>query len=161
MRRPHAPLEYLIHVFHRMHHGCMRHEFEQRGLGDIANPPILFLLVRAGGRPITQRQIAQRMGVSAPTVAVAIKRMQKAGLVSKQTDEADLRKNYITLTDAGRDYAVRMVEAERAVYRHLIEGFQGDEIETMRGYYLRMIDNMQRHGCHRPDLFQNEIDEEG
>lgn len=147
-----ATLEHLMHAFHRMHHGCMRHQFEKRGLQDVGNPAILFILRRYGDGPVTQRQIADKLGISPPTVAVSIKRMEKAGLLRKETDADDLRKNCITLTEKGKALTDESIAAEREIYHRIVEGFSPEEQETLCGYYLRMIGNMRGFGCRAPAL---------
>lgn len=157
-----ASLEYLLHAFHRMHHGCMRYEFERRGVQDIGNPSVLFILRHnVGDRPVTQREIADKLGVSPPTVAVAVKRMESAGLVHRQTDESDLRKNWISLTDKGKRYTDNCLEVERQIYQQIVEGFTAEEIGCMRGYYIRMLGNMQQLGCRWPKFLDKKPDETG
>ncbi len=53
----------------------------------------------------TQQQAAEAMSVSAPAVAVSVKRLQKAGFLKKEADPGNLRKSRLSLTDAGRETA--------------------------------------------------------
>lgn len=152
MHQDPTSLENLLHVFHRMHHGCMRAELERRGLRESGNPAILFVLGKwAKGEPVTQRQIADRLGVAPPTVAVSVKRMEKAGLLRKQADETDLRKTWISLTEEGAALIGELAAAEKVIYRRIIDGLSAQELEVMRGVYLRMIENMCAIGGRLPD----------
>lgn len=138
-----------------MYHGCMRYELERRGIPEFGNPAILFILRRqVDGRPVTQREIADRLGVAPPTVAVAVKRMERAGLLRKKADETDLRKNWITLTDKGKSFTDSCQAAEGELYRQIMEGFTQEEAEALHGFYLRMMSNMQSLGCRWPKFLE-------
>lgn len=50
---------------------------------------------------ITQRDLAELLGVSRPTVTVMLQKMERAGLIERHVDEADQRFTRIHLTDAG------------------------------------------------------------
>lgn len=51
----------------------------------------------------TQQEAAEAMNVSAPAVAVSVKRLQKAGFLKKEADPGNLRKSRLSLTDTGRE----------------------------------------------------------
>ena len=71
------------------------------------------LLLYVGRHPgCTQRDIAEALGVSTPSVATSIKRMQKAGMLEKLADEADMRCNKISLTAK----AQRVIEAGQRLF---------------------------------------------
>lgn len=148
-------LENLFHAFHRMHHDCMRRELERRGLQDVGNPAILFILRNhTGGKPVTQRQIADMLGVSPPTVAVSVKRMERAGLIHKQTHDSDMRKNCISLTDKGKAVTDESIAVGRDIYQTIFSNFTETEIEVLREYYIRMIGNLSALKCRRPAFVQ-------
>lgn len=126
-----------------MHHNSFRAMLEQQGVPEIGNPAILFTLRKHGENPpMTQREIADELGIAPPTVAVSIKRMEKAGLVCKKTDRQDLRKNYILLTDAGIAHIDTCTAAEQRVSLQAVSGFSAEETELLRGFYMRMIENL-------------------
>jgi len=50
---------------------------------------------------VTQRDLAELLGVSRPTVTVMLQKMERAGLIERHVDEADQRFTRIYLTDAG------------------------------------------------------------
>ena len=60
---------------------------------------------------ITQRQLTELMSSDPNTVAALVERMEKAGLVGRQTQETDRRANCLRLTAPGR----RRYEAAREV----------------------------------------------
>lgn len=57
---------------------------------------------------ISQRDLAQRMHLSRPTVTTMLQRMEKAGSIVRRPDEADQRLTRVHLTDAGRALEAEM-----------------------------------------------------
>ncbi|MDH3674141.1 MAG: MarR family transcriptional regulator [Anaerolineae bacterium] len=52
---------------------------------------------------LTQSQLAHKIGVQLQTIHKMIRRMEKAGLVTKHADEQDLRVSRVHLTPKGRE----------------------------------------------------------
>ena len=67
--------------------------------------PVLLHVERNPG--CTQTDIAEHLGVSSPSIATSIKRLQKAGMLEKRADETDMRRNHIELTERGRSTVAR------------------------------------------------------
>ena len=63
-------------------------------------PPILHEISEREG--CTQIELAEALGVSAPSIAASTKRLEKSGLIRKETDDSNLRRNKIYLTESGR-----------------------------------------------------------
>ncbi|MBD0862377.1 MarR family transcriptional regulator [Gordonia sp. zg691] len=59
-------------------------------------------LRRVAVRPMTQRDLAERMGVDAPAMSGIVNDLVKRGLVTRETDASDGRCKRVTITDAGR-----------------------------------------------------------
>ena len=143
--------EWLFKICGRMHHAMICRELERRKLGEASHPLMLFLLRDAGeGASLSQREIAIKLGVKAPTAAVSIRRMERAGLLRKVADEEDLRKNRITLTAKGS----RLVRECRSTFdeidRRMFEGLSEGDRDVMKRYYLKMIRNLEGMGAQCP-----------
>src|SRR3979490_1863920 len=54
-----------------------------------------------GGLELSQRQLAERMGVEAPTMVRHLDRLEKEGLIQRRRDARDRRVTRITVTPAG------------------------------------------------------------
>ncbi|MBE6829843.1 MAG: MarR family transcriptional regulator [Ruminococcaceae bacterium] len=90
----------------------------------------------------TQRELADMLQVSAPSIATSIKRMQKTGLLEKESDENDLRCTRISITEKGRDQMNQCRRAFDAVDLQMFEGFSEDETAGFREYLSRVISNL-------------------
>lgn len=145
-------LETLFRTFFHMYMSCVKKEFRKRGLTPVGNPGILFLLRHKSENMVaSQREIADKLGISAPTVAVSIKRMDKAGLVHKVADETDLRRNLITLTESGCEFVDGSKTAFDAVYKHMFQGLSKQDQEQLRTLFLRIITNLATMGAKPPE----------
>jgi MarR family transcriptional regulator, transcriptional regulator for hemolysin len=82
-----------------------RAEFDHR-LGEVGGSLTAFIVLRLadeapGGLELSQRQLAERMGVEAPTMVRHLDRLEKEGLIQRRRDARDRRVTRITVTPAG------------------------------------------------------------
>lgn len=100
----------VLENFRRASH-LNRHAFARiAGLDKPGHPgqAIMLLAMGSSADGMTQRQIAEVLRVSAPTVTVMLQKMEAEGLVERWTDEADQRLTRIRMTPTGRDMAARI-----------------------------------------------------
>lgn len=102
--------------------------------------PILLYVSRNPG--CTQTDIAAHLMVSSPSIATSIKRLQKAGMLEKKADAADMRCNHITLTPRGQ----RTVDRGRGYYEQvtdrMLQGLSAREIDLLSDLLVRMENNL-------------------
>ena len=99
-------VEYLhrLELIRRMRIQCMLKGTDaHRGQG-----PILDYIEQHPG--CTQADAAEAIGISAPSIACSVRRMEKAGLIKRTADECDLRRNRLELTEKGRKNHIRIKE---------------------------------------------------
>jgi MarR family transcriptional regulator for hemolysin len=82
-----------------------RAEFDAR-LAEVGGSLTAFVVLRLadeapGGLELSQRQLAERMGVEAPTMVRHLDRLEKEGLIERRRDAWDRRVTRITVTPAG------------------------------------------------------------
>ncbi|MEU6189134.1 MarR family transcriptional regulator [Nocardia sp. NPDC047038] len=88
------------------------HGIDGRELG------VLFVL--AGREPTSQQQAAQRLGIDRTTMVAMLDTLEGKGLVARQPDANDRRRNVVELTDAGQDTLRRATEASDAAEREFL-----------------------------------------
>lgn len=144
-------MENLFRAYHQMHRSCMKCEFEKRGLGELSNPKLLFILrYEAEDMTLSQKEIADYAGIAPPTVAISLKRMEKSGLVRKVADENDMRRNKITLTEKGRILTEECQKEIIKIHKCVFKGFSDSELNLLCGFYRRMIHNLKALGVKPP-----------
>lgn len=96
----------------------------------------------SGHENCTQAELADFLHVSPASVAVSVKRMQKAGLIGRRADEKDLRCNRIFITESGRRRHELLQGEFRRIDEQLFAGFTEEETERLSGYLDRLIENL-------------------
>lgn len=144
-------LEWLFRTLDRMFHNCIKSMFEKKGIVGASNPHILFTLrFNMKDMKATQKELGDMIGISPATVAISIKRMEKAGILCKISDKKDLRRNIITLTQKGVEIADECSAAFGEIDKEMFKGFSQDERDQLKQFYLRMIGNLKSMGAQLP-----------
>ena len=102
---------------------------------------ILMYLARNGAS--TQCSIAQAMEVSAATIAVSLKKLEKGKYIEKKNNPEDCRVNLISLTEKGEE----VVNLSQRLFEQTDEatfcGLTEEEKEQFHGYLERIIQNLR------------------
>lgn len=103
--------------------------------------PILKKIYEQEG--VSQRELAKMLHIKPPTVTVTIKRLEKAELVYRSGDKADMRVSRIYLTEKGKSITGELCELLEENEKTLIKGFTDSEVCLVRRFFQQMIDNME------------------
>jgi MarR family transcriptional regulator for hemolysin len=95
-------------------------------------PTWLIVLAVKTGAGHTQSAIAERIGISGPTLIHHLDRLEAAGLVSRARDATNRRIQNVALTASGERAFVRLREAAAAFDRRLHTGISDDELAHLR-----------------------------
>jgi DNA-binding MarR family transcriptional regulator len=76
----------------------------------------LCLRVLAANDGITQRDLAETLGLARPTISKMLRVMERTGIVARRADESDRRLTRVYLTEAGR---ARDVEMRKSASRYI------------------------------------------
>lgn len=133
-----------------LHRVCIQKQASKNGLY-FGQPPILEYV--AEHNHCTQREVADFMKVSPASIATSVKRMQKAGLIEKITNENDLRYNHLRITEKGRELVYKCREDFNKVDAQMFTGFSDEECEQLYGYYERMIKNLSTDDFANKNIF--------
>lgn len=104
-------------------------------------PPLLFILYHQEG--ITQKELADKLNVTPPTVAVMLKRMEKYELIEKKQDKDDRRIYRVYLSKKGRG----MIEELKKIFKEfeiiVFQNFSEEEKNDLRNFLNKIIDNIE------------------
>lgn len=113
--------------------------FRELGLG-IGQMPVLVAL--KDGAHLPQKELARRAGVEQPTMAQLLARMERDGLIRRETDPADKRSSLISLTDG----ALQQLQPARAILsegnQKALAGFGEEEIAQLVALLQRVLANV-------------------
>jgi DNA-binding MarR family transcriptional regulator len=73
-----------------------------------------------------------------------IDRLEKKGLVVRQTREGDRRLVVVELTETGKAIAARSAPSFQVVNRRLLEGFSEAEADQLRAMLQRLRENARK-----------------
>ncbi|MCH3918425.1 MAG: MarR family transcriptional regulator [Spirochaetia bacterium] len=144
-------------VFH-MHGHLIKKEFETRDITRVSHPHMLFMLRfrSKNSQGLSQKDIADRLGVSTPTVAISVKRMEKSGLLCKIPDEHDHRYNLISLTEKGRRLTDEAIEAFDSIDREIFNDFSPEDIAQLKRLLIHLMRNMEKQGIRSPEQLRTD-----
>lgn len=112
---------------------------EEKGIY-FGQPPILCFLSKNPNA--TQKDIADSLNISPASVAVSVKRMEKAGIISRETDKDDARRNNLSLTEKGAELEKFARQTFNDVDSAKISGLSQEEISLMLSVIRKMSDNL-------------------
>ena len=90
---------------------------------------------------LSQRQLAERMGIEGPSLVRHIDRMEMAGHVERVRDTVDRRIQRVRLTPKGRTAHRRLETIAAAANRDLTNVFTKDELALFEEFLDRIGDN--------------------
>lgn len=106
---------------------------------------VLFRLISADR---TVNELARLTGVELSTLSRLLARMDGMGLISRRRDTADGRSVIVSLTDKGRQLALKHQPVYFKDYEAiLMKGFSPDEARGFRELVVRMLDNLETSGA--------------
>ena len=139
----------LLHHLMRAHHNACMAALARRGLRDIGSPRLLLELFHYPDDPAqapTQKELADRLHSAPPTIAASLKVLERQGYVKRRVDEADTRRNRISITEKGRDAIRAGMEAFQQVDGYLYHGFTEEERELVCTLHRRMLEHLYQIG---------------
>ena len=104
-------------------------------------PPIFHALIDQDNQ--SQCDIAASIGVSRASVGVSLRRMEKAGIVTRTINQKDSRYNLVSLTDKGLEMAKRSDDIMMGLSDAKLKGFTAEEAATLVSMLERVEKNLK------------------
>lgn len=92
----------------------------------------------------SQKDLAMSMDVSAATIAVSLKKLEKGGYINKEMDQGDNRLNQITITEKGNKVVEQSKQIFEAIDGKIFEGFTEEEKYILSTLLQKLDDNLVR-----------------
>lgn len=100
------------------------------------------LLMILGKNPeYSQTDIAEKLEISPAAVAVSLKKLEKAGYISRQCNAEDNRINHIVVTDKGKAAIAQSIRYFQEIEEAMFEGFSVEELELLESFFRRILGN--------------------
>lgn len=133
------PTLFLMHQVLHMNMQYLIHMMEPLGIKP-GHAGILFFLKRTG--PLSQREIADRIGVKPPSVTVAIQKLEKLGYIERRPEPRDQRVVKIQITEEGLKCTERMNGIAEHMDSVLFNEMNLEEKLLLRRLMMQMKDNL-------------------
>jgi len=91
---------------------------------------------------ITQRELSERVGMREPTTVVALKGLEKAGLITRKKTSEDRRKTFIFLTPHARKLELVLAPMNAEIHEIATRGMTDVEVEQLQSLMRRVIGNL-------------------
>lgn len=104
---------------------------------------ILFMLGCKGG--LSQKQLAQEIGITPPSMTVALRKMEESGFIMREPDDEDQRVIRIRLSEKGKQYVDEIKSILEEMEELLYEGISPEERMLFRRLLIEMRDNLLNH----------------
>ena len=131
-----------FHIFNSNRRSVLDKRFMECGVY-FGQPPILEYIAK--NPDSTQKEIADFLGVSPPSVAMSVKRMEKSGLLMRVADKSDARRNNLQITEKG----IGLLRLAHAAFDEIdavsLKGFTDEELDTLISFIERMNSNLSAH----------------
>ncbi|MCD7846309.1 MAG: MarR family transcriptional regulator [Oscillospiraceae bacterium] len=89
----------------------------------------------------TQKELAEYRHVSAATISVMLRRMEKAGLVTRASGE-DGKSNLITLTEYGRGVFGQLMEDMKGEPERVFAGLSQEDLQAAERIFRTVSENL-------------------
>lgn len=93
---------------------------------------------------VSQKEIAKLLFVSTATIAVSVKKLEKAGYITRIVDKEDNRVNQLCLTQKGKDMVGKSREYFRNVEIKMFQGFSDEDFNYMGQVLDRIYNNLSQ-----------------
>jgi len=93
---------------------------------------------------LTQRELSDEAGVTAPTTVAAIRAMEKLGYVTRSQTSENRKNVYVHLTPKGRALRAKLVPLAEEVNEIGLRGVSAEERAATQRTLLAIIENISR-----------------
>ncbi|WP_280248827.1 MarR family winged helix-turn-helix transcriptional regulator [Nocardia abscessus] len=108
----------------------------------LTHPQYLVMLALWGEAPMSVKAIAEAVQLDSPTLSPLLKRLEAAGLISRERDSRDERNLVVNLTGAGAELREQAERIPPAVVRRL--GVTMADLEKLRDVLTRVNEAARR-----------------
>jgi MarR family transcriptional regulator for hemolysin len=107
-----------------------------------SRPTWLVLLAVKTRRAVSQRELADAVGIQGATLTHHLAGMEAAGLVARRRDPDNRRVQFVELTDAGEEMFLRLREAAVGFDRRLRRGLRPADVDAFADVLTRLERNV-------------------
>jgi DNA-binding MarR family transcriptional regulator len=124
---------------------AFQHLLERRiGVYGLKRGQWYFLRVLWAEDGLSQRELSDRVGTMEPTTVIALRSMEKSGLIRRVRSTDDKRKSQVWLTPKAKAMRNRLLAIARGITDAAEQGIAREELAQFRHLIARMTANLDR-----------------
>jgi DNA-binding MarR family transcriptional regulator len=93
---------------------------------------------------VSQRELSARVGMMEPTTVIALRSMEKAGLIRRVRSADDKRKAQVWLTPKAKRMRAELLKVARGITEKAEDGVDREELAVCRRVLARLTANLDR-----------------
>jgi DNA-binding MarR family transcriptional regulator len=132
---------YLVRDAHRAFQRLLEKRIARYG---VTRGQWYFLRVLWNEDGVSQRELSDRVGMMEPTTVIALRSMEKSGLIRRVRNADDKRKSQVWLTPKAKRLRNQLLLVARSINEQAIQGISEDEFALFRRLISRMTANLDR-----------------
>jgi DNA-binding MarR family transcriptional regulator len=132
--------EKLFSIIHRANMSRLEQELKTYGIG---SGQLQFLLILYCQEGINQEELSRSLGIDKTTTTRALNKLETEGLIYRKKDESDRRSKNIYLTTKALHIKIEVQKLSKEWNEKLFQGFSHLERKEMRGYLMKMVENIK------------------
>jgi MarR family transcriptional regulator, organic hydroperoxide resistance regulator len=134
---------YLVRDAHRAFQRLLERRIAPHG---VTRGQWYFLRVLWTKDGLSQRELSERVGMMEPTTVIALRSMEKAGLIRRVRSTDDRRVTHVRLTAKAKRMRDGLLKLARAINAQADEGISDQDIAVFRRVIMRMTENLDKVG---------------
>ena len=123
-----ASIGFLVRDLNRAIQRLLQAKIAPRG---VAPGAWYFLRVLWEEEGLTQRELANRVGMMEPTAVIALRGLERAGWIKRERNRTDRRKIHIRLTPEGRALREQLLPLAHEVNAQVCRGLTAEDRDTL------------------------------
>jgi MarR family transcriptional regulator, organic hydroperoxide resistance regulator len=140
---PHGESDgYLVRDAHRAFQRLLEKRIAPHG---VTRGQWYFLRVLWSEDGLSQRELSARVGMMEPTTVVALRSMEKSGLIRRVRSRDDRRKTHVWLTPKAKRMRAGLLALARGINDDAAVGIDRKDLALFRSVIARMTANLDRH----------------
>lgn len=146
----------LLMLTDRLHRAAIEAQIDKLGIHRSQHFVLMSLAHKNG--ELTQTEIANMLDISPAAVTVTLQKLEKSGLIERQTSESDARTKIIKLTEEGKKTVAKTHELFLEVDDAMCGSMTEQELDALCASLTKMSDNLKAQG-HNDPCFKRETEE--
>lgn len=134
---------YLVRDAHRAFQRLLERRIAPHG---VTRGQWYFLRVLWTKDGLSQRELSARVGMMEPTTVIALRSMEKAGLIRRARSSDDRRVTHVWLTAKAKRMRDELLNLARGINTQADNGIPPEDIEVFRRVILQMTANLDKIG---------------